>query len=462
MNEVNQKNRQLQARINSDGFFPLHTRRVLAEWRPVFGAVVAAVALSGASNAQTVSVKHSPPLKEAAPQKVGVSPERLARIDALCEEAVSQGKIPGVVALVSRNGKIVYHKAFGMADNAAGRTLKRDDIFRIASQSKAITSTAVMMLWEEARFRLDDPISKFIPEFKGAQVLKTYNEADGSWTGEPAKREITIRDLLTHTSGLGYGVIDGDARFKKLYEKAGVVDLFTTEKVTIGESVRRLAKLPLHHHPGEKFTYSEGLDVLGYFIEVVSGMPFDVFLQKRLFGPLGMNDSGFYLPESKAGRLVAVQKPEGGKWVRYPVTFYDPDYPIKGAKSFFSGGAGLCSTAKDYATFLQMYLNRGELGGVRILSRTTVDMILREQVGKELFGGGDKHYGLAFGVVTEKGQGKGGEGSAGTFDWGGYFNTQYFADPKEGTIGILMKQTQGGNDDTGWRFRQLVGQTVDD
>jgi CubicO group peptidase (beta-lactamase class C family) len=319
-----------------------------------------------------------------------------------------------------------------------------------------------MMLWEEGRFRLDDPVSNWIPEFKKPQVLKTYNEADGTWTGEPAKREITIRDLLTHTSGLGYGIIDGDARFKKLYAKAGVVDLFTTEPVTIRESVLRLAKLPLHHQPGEKFTYSEGLDVLGYFIEVVSGMPFDVFLQKRLFGPLGMKDTGFYLPAEKAGRLVAVQKPEGGKWVRYPVTFYDPNYPIMGAKSFFSGGAGLCSTALDYATFLQMYLNGGELGGKRILSRTTIDLMMREQVAKNLFGGGDKHYGLAFGVVTEQGQARGGEGSAGTFDWGGYFNTQYFADPKEQILGVFMKQTQGGDDNTGWKFRQLVGQTIDD
>jgi CubicO group peptidase (beta-lactamase class C family) len=151
-----------------------------------------------------------------------------------------------------------------------------------------------------------------------------------------------------------------------------------------------------------------------------------------------------------------------GKWVRYPVTFYDPDYPVKGAKSFFSGGAGLCSTAKDYATFLQMYLNGGELGGVRILSRTTVDVILSEQVAPELWGGPNKVYGLAFGVVTDKGEARGGEGSAGTFDWGGYFNTQYFADPKEQVIGVLMKQTQGGNDNTGWMFRQLVGQTVDD
>jgi CubicO group peptidase (beta-lactamase class C family) len=418
--------------------------------------------LAAPAIAQTKSTQRSPPLKETAPSRAGVSAERLARIDAMCEDAIRENRIPGVVALVARHGKIVYHKAFGLADHEAGRALKRDDIFRIASQSKAITSTAVMLLWEEGRFRLDDPVSNWIPEFKGAQVLKAYNEADGTWTGEPVKREITIRHLLTHTSGIGYGVIDGDERFKKLYAKAGVTDLFTTEPVTIGDSVKRLAKLPLHHHPGDKFTYSEGLDVLGYFIEVVSGMPFDKFLETRLFAPLGMKDTGFYLPAEKAGRLVAVQKPDGAKWVRYPVTFYDPDYPIKGAKSFFSGGAGLCSTAKDYATFLQMYLNGGELGGVRILSRTTVDTILREQVAKDLFGGGDKHYGLAFGVVTEQGQGKGGEGSAGTFDWGGYFNTQYFADPKEGLLGVLMKQTQGGNDNTGWKFRQLVGQTVDD
>src|SRR5438128_2092648 len=183
-------------------------------------------------NAQTKSIKHSPPLVAAEPQRVGVSPERLARIDRMCEEAVASGSIPGVVALVARHGKIVYHKAFGMADNTAGRALKPDDIFRIASQTKAITATAVMVLWEEGRFRLDDPISNFIPEFKNPQVLKTYNDQDGTWTGEAAKREITIRDLLTHTSGLGYGVIDADERFRKIYAKAGIVEAFTTEQVT--------------------------------------------------------------------------------------------------------------------------------------------------------------------------------------------------------------------------------------
>src|SRR3989442_6130018 len=180
------------------------------------------------AGAQTKSIKHSPPLVMAEPQRVGVSPERLARIDAMCEDAVKSGGIPGVVALVARHGKIVYHKAFGLADNAAGRALKPDDISRIASQTKAITSTVVMILWEEGRFRLDDPISKFIPEFKNPQVLKTYNDQDGTWTGEPARREITIRDLLTHTSGLGYGAIDGDERFRKIYAKAGIIEAFTT------------------------------------------------------------------------------------------------------------------------------------------------------------------------------------------------------------------------------------------
>ncbi len=413
-------------------------------------------------SAQTKSVNKSAPLTVASPETAGMSAERLARIDLMCNEAISNGEVPGIVALVARNGKIVYHKAFGMADNQAGKKMETDGIFRIASQTKAITATAVMILWEEGRFQLDDPVSKYIPEFKNPQVLKSFRYADTSWTTQPATREITIRHLLTHTSGIGYGVIDGDERIRLIYKKAGITDLFTTEDISIGESVKKLARLPLHHNPGEKYTYSEGLDVLGYFIEVVSGKPFDVFLRERLFDPLGMNDTWFYLPDNKASRLVTVQKPENGKWVPYPVTFYDPAYPVKGAKRFFSGGAGLSSTAKDYATFLQMYLNGGELNGVRILSRTTVQSIMGNQTGN-LWGGTAKHYGLAFGVVTPAGQDAGGIGSTGTFDWGGYFNTQYFADPQEQVIGVLMKQTQNtGSDQTAWKFRLLTGQAIDD
>jgi CubicO group peptidase (beta-lactamase class C family) len=411
---------------------------------------------------QTPSLQKSPPLTDAPPASVGLSAERLARIETMCENAVADEVVPGMVVLVARKGKIVLHEAYGTADAQAKRRLKKDAIFRIASQSKAITSTAVMMLWEEGHFNLDDPISRYIPEFKNPQVLTGFRYADTTFRAVPAKREITIRHLLTHTSGLGYGVIDGDERFQMLYHKAGVTDLFTTKPITIEQSVKKLATLPLHHHPGEDYTYSEGLDVLGYFIEIISGQPFDEFLRERLFDPLGMDDTWFYLPDNKADRLVTVQTRDEKGWKPLPITFYDPAYPVKGAKTFFSGGAGLCSTAKDYATFLQMYLNGGELNGTRILSRKTVELIMTNQT-QELWGARDRHYGLAFGVINEQGVAMGGRGSLGTFDWGGYFNTSYFADPQEQIIGLIMKQTWDiGPDPTSGNFRRLVGQAVDD
>jgi len=360
--------------------------------------------------AQTKSIKTSPALAEGSANSVGMSEERLARIDVMCKEAVEEAQIPGIVALVVRNGTIVYHKAFGMANNESGRALKRDDIFRIASQTKAITSTAVMMLWEEGKFRLDDPISKYIPEFENAQVLDTLYE-NGTYLTKPVDKEITIRHLITHTSGIGYGVIDGDDRFRKIYDQAGITDLFTTENISIEESVKKLAKLPLHHNPGKHFTYSEGLDVLGYFIEIISGITLDEFFRTRIFNPLDMDDTWFYLPESKYNRLVSIQKKESDSWVNYPTTFYDPNYPVKGAKRFFSGGAGLSSTAKDYATFLQMYLNNGELNGVRILSRTTIQFMMANQIG-DLLGDSGLYYGLAFGVIDQKGQDMCGRGSS--------------------------------------------------
>jgi len=411
---------------------------------------------------QTKSINNSPPLSSAKAETVGMSAKRLSRIDQMCQEEIDNENLPGIVALVARNGKIVFHQAYGYSEPQSGKKMKKDAIFRIASQSKAITATAVMMLWEEGLFRLDDPISKFIPEFKNPQVLSGFTFGDTSYTSRPATREIRIRDLLTHTSGIGYGVIDGDERIRMIYEKAGITDLFTTKNITIEESVKKLAVLPLHHNPGEKQTYSEGLDVLGYFIEIVSGLPFDQFLRERLLDPLGMADTWFYLPNNLADRLTPVQHNVNGEWQNYPVTFYDTDYPIKGAKSFFSGGAGLSSTVKDYATFLQMYLNGGELNGIRILSRTTVATIMNNHY-VEVFKGQDSHYGLAFGVLNEQGTSKGGKGSVGTFEWSGYFNTQYFADPQEKIIGLIFKQTQGlVHDITAWKFRQLVFQAIDD
>lgn len=427
--------------------------------------IVILLGLAMTVGAQTKSIRKSPVLTEGKPESVGMSSERLAGIETMCATAVQKGDLPGIVALVARNGKIIYYKAFGKSDNLSGRDLKRDDIFRIASQSKAITSTAVMMLWEEGKFQLDDPVSKYLPEFKSPQLLKTFQYKDTSYSTTPATGEITIRHLLSHTSGLGYGIIGNDERIQMIYQKAGVIDMVTTKNITIADNVKKLARLPLLHNPGEKFTYSEGVDVLGYFIEVISGMPLDEYLRKHLFEPLGMNDTWFYLRDDKANRLVTVQKRnDKGEWRPYPITFYDPDYPVKGAKSYFAGGAGLTSTAKDYATFLQMYLNGGELNGIRILSRTTVQTIMSNQNSMIWGENSNNYYALAFSVTTPQGQDKGGQGSAGTFNWNGYFNTHYFADPKENIIGILLKQTVGPvNEGTeGWKFRQLIGQALDD
>ena len=391
----------------------------------------------------------------------GIHADRITKIDQMLTNAVLSNQVPGLVAMVVKDGKIVYHEAKGLADVASQQPMVKGQIFRIASQTKAITSTAVMMLWEEGKFRLDDPISKYIPEFANPQILAGFRYSDTTYSTKPATREITIRHLLTHTSGIGYGVIDGNEQMKMIYGKAGIVDLYTTRDIKIADNIKKLAKLPLHHEPGSKYTYSEGLDVLGYLIEIVSGMSFDQFLQTRIFNPLGMNNTGFYLTEIQSKKLVTIHRKGNNQWEAFPVTFYDPDYPKTGAKAFFSGGAGLSSTAEDYAKFLQMYLNGGTYNGVKLLSSTTIKTIMSNQVG-DLLGNGGKDYGLAFGLVDQNGVDQGGIGSLGTFDWGGYFNTQYFADPVTKTIGILMKQTQGNTgDETSWKFRQMVFSAVD-
>ncbi len=412
------------------------------------------------SFAQTKSLKNSPSLSPASPESLGFSTERLAKLDQMIETAVKTDAIPGATAIICRNGKIVFQKAYGKADVPGNIPMKNDHIFRIASMSKAITSTAVMMLWEEGKFNLDDAISKYIPEFKSPVVLDKFNMKDSSYTTTPAKTEITIRQLLTHTSGIGYGVIDGNQSMQAIYKKAGIVDLYSTANISIADNIKKLAKLPLHNNPGEKFVYSEGLDVLGYFIEIMSGFTFDEYLQKNIFGPLGMQDSYFYLPANKVDRLVKVQTKTNGKWVHFTDTFYDVEYPARGARKFYSGGAGLSSTAKDYALFLQMYLNQGELNGKRLLSRTTVKTILSNQIGT--FMGDESAHGLAFGLLNEPGQAKGAKGSTGTFDWGGYFNTSYFADPKEQIIGVIMKQTQKTSDDVSDKFKKMIYTSLDD
>ena len=436
---------------------------VLVSFNSIFNKVQAQIKEAGQVEIEETSNPiHQWP--KSIPDSVGMSSSRLANLDSIFVQHIEQKKIPGMVALIVRNGFVVYEKAFGIADPETNQSYQTDHIFRIASQTKAITATAVMMLWEKGLFNLDDPISNYIPEFKDITILKKFNASDSTYRTIPAKNQITIRHLLNHTSGIGYGIIDGDERIRKIYQKAGVVDLYTTEDISIEQSVKRLAKLPLHHEPGERYTYSEGLDVLGYLVEIISGQSFSEFLEEHLFEPLGMSNTQFYLSENQNKLLVPVQtKNQKGEWIVYdghPDGYYNANYPKIGAKKFYSGGAGLTSTAQDYAKFLQMYLNGGEFNEHRILSPTTIDLIMSNQT-FELFGDGNTHYGLAFGVVTSKGFSIGGRGSVGTFDWGGYFNTQYYADPELNIIGILMKQTQRIPwENTGNIMRQVVGASV--
>jgi len=375
--------------------------------------------------------------KKNLPENQGVSSERLDRIDSYLNKMIKENQIPGAVALIRRNDEIIYNKAFGYSDVENEIKYSTDDIFRIASMTKAITSLAVLMLWEEGKFNLDDPIEKYIPEFKNLKILTDFNETDSTYLSKPAKNKISIRHLLTHTSGIGYGVIDSDPRFNALYNKHGIVDLYTTDSIYIKSNIQKLAQLPLHHEPGEGFTYGESLDVLGYFIEIISQKSLDVFFRERIFEPLEMLDTYFYLPVTHQDRLVPVQTKKDGFWTKYQADFYDTNYPIKGAKMFLSGGAGLSSTTADYSNFLQMFLNQGSYKGKQILGKKTVELVFVNQNSHIP----DSSFGLAFGLVSEKDQALGGKGSAGTLYWAGYFNTSYFADPEEELIGIIYLQT---------------------
>jgi len=370
---------------------------------------------------------------------------KLQKIDAGFQELIAREQIPGAVALVIRNGKVVYEKAFGIADPKTNRSYKVDDIFRIASMSKAITSTAAMILYEQGKFNLDDPISKWIPAFKNMTILSSYNGKDTTYTSVPATRQITVRQLFTHTSGLSYGRISGDLRFHAISAKAGITELYTTDKVILAENINKLASIPLVSQPGEKYNYALGLDVLGYLIEIWSGQKFDVFLKENLFQPIGMNDAHFYLPAEKINRLVPVLKPaaSGKGWEKYTGTYYDADYPVKGAKTWFSGGAGLSCTARDYALFLQMLLNNGMANGKQLLSPYAVFLLTSANQTPDITptDKSEQYNSLGFGVISSLGEEKG-NGFKGRFSWGGYFNTNYWADPKTGTIMVLLKQTR--------------------
>ena len=401
--------------------------------------------------------KQTTGLKETSPISVRVSEDRLIHIDKMLKQSIDSGWIAGAVGFIARDGKIVYDKSFGISNVETKMLMHTDDIFRIASQTKAITSVAVMMLFEEGKFILDDPISKYIPEFANPRVLDKFNEKDTTYTSVPASREITIRDLLTHTSGIDYAGI-GSPNMRAIYAKSGIPGSFGSDKIVLGDKIRALGKLPLIHQPGERFTYGLNVDVLGYLVEVLSGENLDHYFHKHIFEPLGMNDTYFYLPASKHDRLVKViAEDKNHHLVNASGTYVD--YPLVEG-TYYSGGAGLSSTIKDYAIFLQMLLNKGEYKGKRLLARHTVDLMTTNQIG-DLNLGKDK-FGLGFEITTASGQERLGI-SEGSFAWGGYFATTYWADPKERLVCLLfLQQSPFSHSEIQDKFKAMVYQALAD
>ena len=398
----------------------------------------------------------------AKPETVGLSSDRLERIATAVQHNIDDKRIAGAVTLVVRHGKVAWFKAQGMADREAAKPMPADAMFRICSMTKPITSVAVMMLYEDGKFLLDDPVSKYLPEFKNAKVL--VKPASGATYTIPAAKEITIRDLLRHTSGITYQWNDD---LGAMYEKADVASGLLQYDGTIGDSVKHLAALPLLFNPGDRFEYSLGVDVLGRLIEVVSGKPLDEFFRTRIFEPIGMKDSYFFPPDNKLNRLATAYTyyPEKGL-NRFPDTpiregnfVYSADYPSRGPKKLFSGGAGLVSTAMDYARFCQMMLDDGKVGNTRLLSRKSVELMTHDQLGKI---SADMGFGLGFGVDGVKAP-LSELGSAGSYNWGGFFYTGFSIDPKEQMIVVFMAQLHPTGDLTLDRqVHELAYQAIND
>ncbi|SHE66005.1 serine hydrolase domain-containing protein [Pedobacter caeni] len=379
----------------------------------------------------------------------GYEQDRLLKIDAMIQRQMDAKHIPGATALVLKDGKVIYQKAFGYADLETKRKVKNDDIFRIASQSKAITSLGVMMLWEEGKFLLDDPISKYIPAFKNPTVLLAYDATKNSYTTKPANREITVRDLLRHTSGIAYPAIFSDASMWKIYERAGIPSGVGTTEGTLKEKMELLATLPLQHQPGETFTYGLNIDLLGYLIEIWSGQALDVFMKQRIFDPLEMKDTYFHLPAEKQNRLASLYESTADhQLIKVKHLLYegvDPEFPkLKG--TYLSGGAGLSSTTQDMANFYTLYLNKGTFNGKRLISGKTIALMLQNQLGDQVKTSAmppqpeNFQFSLGgFAVETQKNDYLL-PLSEGSFGWGGAFNTHGWADPKEGLIALLFTQ----------------------
>jgi CubicO group peptidase (beta-lactamase class C family) len=395
------------------------------------------------------------------PESVGMSTERLARLTRVMEEYVKKGEVAGTVTLVARAGRTAFHEAAGFRDLESRTPMTRDTIFRIASQTKAITSVGVMMLVEDGKLLLTDPLSKHLPAFKQTTIRPSE-----AFTAVASMRPITIRDLLTHTAGVSYG---GEPQLREAYAEAGFTQWYFADKTQpIGVLIDRLATLPLVSTPGERYVYGYSTDILGAVIEKVSGMPLDRFFTTRILDPLKMIDTHFFLPAEKASRLATVY----GRTATSPVKRAE-DAPsstplgaglgqghyVKGPRTAFSGGAGLLSTASDYARFLQMMLNKGELDGVRLLSPKTVELMTVNHIGS-LYPTPGRGFGLGFETVEDLGR-SGRYGSEGEFSWGGAYFSRYWVDPQEELVAVFMTQLiPSGGSDLQEKLRVLVNQAI--
>ncbi len=406
------------------------------------------LSLAGSAFAQTAAVAADP----------AFSPERLSRIDHLLQQYVERDQIAGAVALVLHDGKPVYEKAFGWSDKEANRKMTTNTIFRIASQTKAITSTAVLALVEEGKIGLDEPVSHFIPTFAKTTVAV---RSDSGMTTVPAKRPITIKDLLTHTAGISYGTdrLVADTYSAKGLGPAAGFGWYTADKdEPICDTMERLGTLPFVAQPGEQYVYGYNTDILGCVVEKASGMPLDEFVRTRVTGPLGLKDTRFYVPASDRDRLAAVYASgPDGKAVRAPDGPKGQGNYVEGPRKSFAGGAGLTSTARDYARFLEMIRKGGSLGGVRILAPRTADLMTTNQSGT-LHSTTGLGFGLGFETVDR--YGASGMAGVGAFGWGGAYGTQYQVDRQSHTVIVLMIQLIPNATDIQPKFMTSVYQSL--
>jgi len=424
----------------------------LGRHRPTLALASLVLLLAAAATLPAESLATAPP------GAVGLSSERLERLRTVMRRYVEERRIGGVVTFIARNGRVAHHEAFGMADVEAGAPMRRDTIVRIASMTKAVTSVAAMMLVEEGRLGLADPVSRYIPAFKATTVV--VPPPPGAVAGTPvsavpAKREITIRDLLTHTAGISYG--DGPAQAQ--WKAAGIQGWYFADRPEgVAAVVERMPALPFDAQPGEKYVYGYATDVLGVVVEKVSGMSLERFFQTRILEPLGMVDTHFFLPPEKRHRLATVYSAKDDGSIERAPDAGQGAY-VEGPRVAFSGGAGLLSTARDYARVLQMLLGGGEIDGVRLLGPKTVELMTTNHVGS-LFEEGKTGFGLGFSVVEHLGR-AGRYGSVDEFGWGGAYYTSYWVDPREKLVAVFLAQLlPSGGLDLQSKFRTLVYQSI--